>query len=368
MPALRRGEPSNCSNPELDVFFRLSGGVLYNIFSAEFIIQDMAIPATPVQVFPPSGREIVDVGTDCPAGGRITTGHYVAAYTPPLTATVGTHRIVWYYEISDGAEEQSWSQEFEILDEAIPSAGDGYVTIAEAQAKGWTEDIISPTDLAELISEASKLIDSLTGWWFEPRPLVLTADGNDGRTLNLHVPIIAIDLVKIDDEDLDSDSYVVYNRHLSENSLIPEDDRDHPRLERAWRAESGLVGDLYYRQGAGIWRAGQRNIEITGTFGYTDPPGPLGVTPPAIKRACYLLMLKLFSPVNPTTEDEVAWQDDKTRIKRERTRDQEREYFEGAGGQLGSAYGYLTGDKAIDDILGRYMAPPGMGVAKCVAA
>lgn len=238
----------------------------------------------------------------------------------------------------------------------------GYVTVAEAQAQGHTAD---PADLQAAIDEASSKIDELTGWWFEPRALAFTLDGNDGLTLPVHVPIIAIDTVHLDGELVEEASYVVYNRHMSEDTIVPEDDRNFPRLERRWRSDAGLVEDLYYRAGRGVWPAGQRNLEIAGTFGYTDPPGPLGVTPPAIKRACFLLINTLLIPLGPSGADELEEQANNARLKRLRTRDQEVEYFQGTGGSTGNPTGYLTGDPRVDSILARYMSPPSMGVAKC---
>lgn len=241
----------------------------------------------------------------------------------------------------------------------------GYITVAEAQAVGHTADLV---ELQARINEASKLIDDLTGWWFEPRSLAFTLDGSGGKTQPLHAPIIAITSVELDGELVDPEAYVVYNRHVSENSIIPEDDRLFPRIERRWRSEAGLIGDLYYGATAGVWPRGQRNLRIEGSFGYTDPPGPTGSTPLAIKRATFLLLNTMLIPLGPTGTDDQQEQQLAAKIKRLRTRDQEVEYFQGVGGSTGSPLGYLTGDPTVDGILARYMAPPAMRVIKCSEA
>ena len=241
----------------------------------------------------------------------------------------------------------------------------GYITVAEAQAVGHTAD---PVALQAAIDEASALIDHVTGWWFEPRTLTFTLDGSGGKTQQLHVPIIEITSIELDEEPVDPDAYVVYNRHVSEDCIIPDDDRLFPRVERRRRSEAGLIGDLYYGAAAGLWPRGQRNIRIEGSFGYTDPPGPTGSTPYAIKRATFMLLNTMLIPLGPSGSDDQQEAQLASKLKRLRTRDQEVEYFQGVGGSTGSPLGYLTGDPAVDAILARYMAPPEIRVVKCSVA
>ena len=359
MGALGRGEASNCTNPKLDVFMRL-GGVLVDIYSLEFeIYEKVSTPSTPVKVFPSSGRQAVVVGTDCPVGERLSTGHYVATYSVPNTALVGTHEIRWYFRLTATTAEQEFREEFEVLPVLLPSSG-AYCTVQEFRDEGvpdastpggYSDDVIQ-----RKILRFSRLVDRFTQRWFEPRNLTFKLDGTSSPSLLLEHPIISVNSVTVEETgSIDATSIVVYNRHLSQNLLNP-DDRENPRIEIV----QPLSDDLLFKIGLRVFPAGQQNIEVDGVFGYTAYDGSsTGKTPDDICEVVKLLVMrdlpKKWSQKEAADDATNAW-----RVRQLRTRDQSITYADpGAGGSGGvRGQGAFTGDPTIDSILAMYAAPP----------
>ena len=97
-------------------------------------------------------------------------------------------------------------------------------------------------------------------------------------------------------------------------------------------------------------------MELSGLWGYTEPDGtPEGRTPPAIRRACMLLVLRWLSPLGD--EDAAGDARNRWRIVEERTRDQSYKLAPVRGS------GAFTGDPEIDAILARNRRPLGLGAA-----
>lgn len=359
MPALGLNQSSSCANPVLDLFTQVNG-VLTNVYSIEYQIFEVTT-GTPVQVFPVivGNRATVDVNTDCPTGDRLGTGHYVARWTVPGGELIGTHRITWYFKLLVGSVEQTFTEEFEVLN--VVAAGMlGYCLVADVRAEGITVTQASDARVQSAIFLASRFIDQATNRWFEPRARTVLVDGSATPALFLDMPIVGITSVKEDGALIPTTDFKIYNRHLSQGLLNP-DDRNNPKLE--FFGGDSLIGTsaraLLDRR---FWRPGQQNIEINGIFGFTDVPSGSststeGITPPLISRLCVLLALR---NIFPATSDDAISQQVASRLVEERTRDQS--YKLGRGridtiGQPGSATAW-TDDPEINTLLDMYRAPP----------
>lgn len=215
-----------------------------------------------------------------------------------------------------------------------------YVTLDEARAEGITEAMAEDDVLLAKIARASARIDKLTGQWFEPRELTLLVDGESSRRLGLSVPIIDVAEIVADDEVVLLEDVAVYNRHMT-GQVGGEDDRTDPHID--------------FRNGR-RWPAGRQNISVEGTFGYTDPPGPPGTTPPDISRACLLLVVQDLPALGDP--DERLENLLRLRLISEKTRDQSQAY---GTPRTGGARGYLTGNEEIDQLLEHYMGPLAIG-------
>lgn len=369
MPALARLQASDCDNPELDIFTRVNG-VLTDVYSLEFVIEeDVSTPGTPIQVYPLAGRQTVDLAL-CPAGDKLSTGRYVAVWTPGVAELIGTHIVRWFFKLTAASPEQTFCEEFEVLPEVTASTTTGYTTIADLRAEGVTVAQADDARLQVLIGRASNMIDHYTGRWFEPRSKVFLLDGTGARGLLLGPPIISISQVRLLARDLDASiqdldlaDVRIYNRHLTQELLDP-DDRESPKLEFLAFDERferdpvyGRTRDLFHPQ---YWPLGTQNVEITGIFGYTDPDGsPTGRTPEMISYACMLMVLRDLPGLATQRGLDARRAFTVTEYK---TRDQSVKYA--SPDKLGTqGVGAFTGDPTIDNILAMYMRPPAMGAA-----
>lgn len=359
MPALSRGQASDCTNPVLDIFTAVSG-TRTDVDLLEFQIwEKVTNPLVPVQVYPPSGRQLVDDAL-CPAGDKLSTGHYVAVFTPELTAPTGTYEVRWFFKLTLAAPEQSITEEFEVLPEVSGTTTDGYTTLAALREEG-VGDEHSDLRLLTLIARTSQWIQRWTGRWFEPRTCTYYLDGTGNKTLFLQDPIIRIDSVRfttayynVDDEYIALNSLRVYNRHITQRLTNP-DDRDNPRIE--WITEFGFERTrrgLPY--GAGChWPEGTQNIEVSGIFGYTEYDGsPFGRTPLDIQLATQMLVVRELALVADTDARQEAWMSG--RVTSMSTQGQSISWGAGAGAHSAP----LSGDPQIDRLLAPYIRVPAM--------
>jgi hypothetical protein len=360
MPALARGQASNCSNPALDLFTAVNG-VLTDVAVLEFQIFDVSDPAkelVPVQVYPVTAgeRAAVVVGTLCPTGDKVSTGRFVARWTPGLSEPLGTHQVRWFFKLTGTSPEQTYREEFEVLPEATATSDVGYCFVADLRAEGVTVEQATDEQLLAIIARASRFIDKCTARYFEPRSRTIKLDGTGGSILFFDQPIIAIDSVIENGAAVSSDEFAVYNRHLSQELLRP-DDRENPKIEFS---VSSSYSFTQTRATTRKWARGQQNVEIAGVFGYTDPdpPSTTGKTPDLIRRCCVMLS---FRDVGQLSDPDGRFATrERHRISEERTRDQS--YRLGPGradlAMQGRGPTPWTGDPDIDQILDLYRAGP----------
>ena len=68
-----------------------------------------------------------------------------------------------------------------------------YATVADLRDEGVTEAQATDARLLTLIEEASRLIDRLTGWFFEPRDATYRFDGRGTPSIEPPAPPIHLD-------------------------------------------------------------------------------------------------------------------------------------------------------------------------------
>lgn len=360
MPALARGQASNCANPTIDVFTSVNG-VLTDVAVLEFQIFDVSDAAkqiTPVQVFPTlvGTREPVTVAVLCPAvgAGKISTGRFVATYTPPLSEPLGTHRVRWFFKLTLASPEQSFQEEFEVLPELTATGESGYALVADVRAEGVTTTMATDQQVFAAIARASRFIDRATGQFFEPRTRVYHLDGTGTPTLFLDTPVIAVSEVLEDDEPVDATELKVYARVISEQLLAP-DDRMNPRLEFWANGSASRTREVDRRR----WRPGQQNIQVSGVFGYTDPdpPSMTGKTPELIRRLCVLMVLRDYAPrLSAASRDALL----ASSVLEERTRDQSVKYGGRRALMASGSFGATpwTDDPEVNVLLDMYRCTP----------
>lgn len=210
-----------------------------------------------------------------------------------------------------------------------------YASLADMRAEGVTPAQASDERLTALLVEASAFVDHVTGWFFEPHTMALRMDGRGTPSLEPPVPPIRVDELLIDGvaASLAQDDIAIRGAPVSPGF-------DAPRFT--------LVRSVFPK--------GTDNIVVAGLWGYTEPDGtPTGGTPPAIRRAVMLLVMRWLPLLG---DAEAAAAKSQWRILEERTRDQSYRLS-----PLSSVGVTLTSDPEIDLLLARYRKPIGLGAA-----
>lgn len=305
---------------------------------------------------PPDWTEITSVATRVPLASGVESYLF-----DDVAGDSSYYYAISYYNTATTEESE--------LSDPLRADLAGYITLAEVRDEGVPATLIDDAGVIRGIERATALIDKVTGRWFEPRQRTFRLDTRRGYDLLVNIPIIALTGMTIIEETVDLDSVWVYNRHLTQGLLNP-DDRDNPRV--TWRED-----DLPRLNDRVIWYErryidGFQRCTLTGVFGYTeldrlDVPGETvagsqvptsyGETPELIKIACMRLALKYMHPMNSGDGDELAM---RRRLIEERTRDQVYRLADNTNSP-DNAFG-LTGDVEVDTILSGFMAPMQVGV------
>lgn len=366
--ALQQGQASDCSNPVLQ-FVNVSNledfeGFSKDVDTLEFLIIDSGGAA----LFPMPGDlndfEPIDVANDCPVGGRIGAGRYVAAWTPGASQDPGEYTIRWRVIEQAGGAAVLLDQPFQLVSSKQPIP-DAYVTLAEARAEGVPRGI-SDLQLRRALERASDYVEEVTGRRFYPHYVDAELDGEGGPMIQLDQPVIALEELGFTfttftpaDLPISSGAIRVYNRHIRLNLLHP-DDRDDPRIEflrvDTTRFPNGFrvrYADLL--SNALGFTQSQQNVRVRGLHGYTDPDGsPMGKTPDLIK---YVTMRIAFMRYARPLWGQVSGGGQAGPILSEKTMDQSVTFANPTSGS-NVRQGAFTGDPDTDEILANFCRPP----------
>lgn len=367
---------SSATNPILDFWTQravtdASGFTFFGLGVPEtltFQIWDVRNEDAPVQIFPASAgtKHTVNLTTDKVAS---IDGHYAAAWTcSVVAANKGRYQIRWFHTPTLGAAELVTSYDFDVLPaaSAVASAGTAYALVSDLRDEGIGSEV-SDARLLRVLDMQARFIERITTRSFRPVYKELAFNGSGGRACMLGEPLIALVGVALGQPpttDVVRSSFRVFNRHIS-NGMIDPDDRQDPKVEFAHfsdlilgRRGASLVGSPLF----GVpWRdhyfpESVQNVTVRGLWGYTDyDGGPVGRTPALITHAQKLLVIREI-PTMVAGADDREDARSRNRITGERTRDQS--YTKEAERQ-----GSYTGDRAIDDILEMFTAPMGIGSA-----
>jgi len=208
-----------------------------------------------------------------------------------------------------------------------------YASAQDLRDEGVTTTEASDARLIALIAEATDTIDRVTGWFFEPRVRTIRLDGRGTPSLTVPWVPLLIERVSVDGQVLEPSDVRWVGAPVDPGFI-------EPRVE--------LHGALFTR--------GESNVELRGTWGYTEPDGSrFGRTPLAIRRACMLLVMRTLPKLADTdllSDARSMW-----RLVELRTRDQS--FSMSKPVQRAD----LTGDPEVDTILPRYSRPIMLGAA-----
>lgn len=340
-------------------------GRLVAPYSIEAVVYDVSTDAkraTPVQVFPaPTGRYTLVPGDE------IAVGYYSVPYVADPAEPKGRRLVRWFVTLEVGDPEMVWTTEWEVLAITAPKTGPMYALVSDLRDEGFTLAQLPDFRAQMILQLASRLLERFTGRSFVPVLKSITMDGTGSHAILLNEPIVAITSIAIDDDyytgvgtSTVSELIRVYNRHLTEN-LIDPDDRNDPKVE--FFHADGFRPNIAYGSRL-VFPRGQKNTHLDGVFGYTEYDGsPMGKTPEMIRYVTILLARRLYGQVGDPNagSEQSAW-----RVIREKTRDQAVDYSDpgGSGSVRGSAMlGAFTGDPVIDSIIAMHVRQPAMSAA-----
>ncbi|MBI5535998.1 MAG: hypothetical protein HY898_24975 [Deltaproteobacteria bacterium] len=209
-----------------------------------------------------------------------------------------------------------------------------YASLADMRSEGVTPATASDERLTALLTEASAFVDHVTGWFFEPRTMVLRMDGRGTPSVEPPFPPIRVDELLIG----------------GVAASLADDDiaiRGAPVLPGFDAPRFTLLRGCTFPKGSD-------NVVASGVWGYTEPDGTaLGRTPIVIHRAAMLLVMRWLPLLG---DAEAAAAKSQWRILEERTRDQSYRLSPPSGVAV-----TFTSDPEIDLLLARYRKPIGLG-------
>jgi len=355
MPSIARGQ---ANTQYILNWFLTVGGVLTDAYAVEYRILDITGGLPGTQVFPTVAGTWEDVSS---GDGHFATGSYYAydnaladGWTPAAAEPIGTHRIEWRWKYIATSAYVSGFEDFDVKSSSSP---DLYISLSDVRAEGLDSTVADDAKVMAAIELWQAIIERACRQWFNPRTLILKADGTDSDALHFGVPIIDIEYLKLNNssDELDTGLYRVYN------SRSYPDDRRNPRIkligsERADIYTAPLCSRLRFAKG-------RQNQEIKGTFGFTEEDGS---TPLPIKRALLLLVIeKLTKPPYPGSSTTVTPPAIIGGIIEEQT-DEHRIRYGGAASTTGKisdrrpGLSGITANQEILDIIKLYRAPIGI--------
>ncbi len=327
MQLVARSEVLSKANPRLVFFAVRPDGWLVDVHALSFQIWSASS-----QVYPPTGRQAVDLVAD-----RVALGQYAAAWSVPGAQATGRYEVRWFFELTDGDAEATARDVFEIV-AAADRVDEGPFYAGPTDLVGDEGLVgVSSARLIQAIGTASRMLEMFTRNFFEPRRQSLRISGDGGAALFLSHAISALGAVTLNQSLLDAENVLVFNRHLHGHA----EDRGNPKLER-------LTGE---------WVRGRLNITLDAVMGHLFAGLPWGTTPATARQAVKLLTLL---EVGTMTGGDREAARNRYRLVSESTRDQSYTMSPSHAGGRGFFY---VGDPEIDTLIHGLRAPLGIGVA-----
>ena len=362
MVALAQGETANVGNPKLTFIHQVQGKLL-DPDSLSFRILRKVTDAERVKPFEAQASAVVNLATD-----KLGEGRHAATWVVAAAQAVGRYEIEWTYVSAAGGASVVARFEFEVLAGTAALLGPAYALVADVREEGVNKNVSDARIQISLVL-ASRFIEQATGRFFEARVQTLRMNGSGRRALLFGDPVIAVERIRLETEpsllpdlDVDPDLYRVFNRHLSQGLLNP-DDRESPKIEFVHVEDLLGVGDTRFVPLSGIslrslgFPKSIQNVQIDGVFGYTEDTHnklPWGDTPLLIRHVTVLLALRNI----PGIKDQCRDNNERWRIIETKVMDQQIKLAQPR--KFGSQY---TGDPEIDQIITMFLRPPAIGSA-----
>ena len=288
-----------------------AGGFYQEVTGMSFRILDPSgteyLPATAVDTTLEANQ--LDDATSTGGLGRII----IPTFTIDTAQPTGRWTIEVTFEpvADDGTSfgTQTVTYTFRVLDEAHPFVENSYAQIQDMLDAGFPIGVPAPVggfsfEQAEAaLRKANAFIERVTSRRFYAWYGAHDHDGRGGPKLQFRHVVCGLTSLEwtntsfnIVDRPAYSNEVRVYNRHLRQNMVEP-DDRNDPRLEfltdRAWSDNhySRLFSHAHFYES-------NQNVKVHGMWGYTDYDGsPFGRTPLEITEVALRYAARVIQPL-----------------------------------------------------------------------
>lgn len=342
--------------------YTIIGGVLVDQNEVGFQIWDISDGTPGTQIFPTIGGTWEEMTVN----GKFATGSYFPydsntsrGWQVPIDANVGSHRIKWRYKY-EVADSYLYSQEdFEVSE--MPAPIKTYVNISDIRAAGIDASTISDdNEIFFAILLWQNVLDRCCRQWFLPKTLTVDFDGDNSMTMNLGVPCIEVEYLRINKSstDLNSELYMVYGNQT--DGL--QSRRRNPKIALVQNIIQDINRDIHlapFHESHLRFVKGYKNQSLRGTFGFVNDD----LSPPrAIKRALTKLVIeKLTNPIYPGDDAPTpAAPSFAGIVVEEKTDGHSLKYGAPSLGKRKSGLSGITSDPEIQDIIKLYRGPIGI--------
>lgn len=359
MPSLEREQIT--TENDLNWYITV-GGTLTDQQEVSFQIFDITGGSPGTQIFP----AVVDDWEEVTSSGKFATGSYYTydngaghGWQVPVDANLGEHRVKWRWRLSASSPYRYGQEDFTVVPYAS-GADQTYVNVLDIRNEGITPDIATDSQIYSAILLWQEILDRCCRQWFLPKLLTIDFDGDNSMTINLGVPCIEVEYLRINKSstDLSSDLYQVYGNQT--DGL--QSRRRNPKIALVQNITQDVNRDIHlapFHESHLKFVKGYKNQTLRGTFGFVNddlsPPRP-------IKRALTKLVVeKLTNPIYPGDDAPTPSAPSFAGIVvEERTDGHSLKYGSADYGKRKSGLIGITSDPEIHDIIKLYRGPVGI--------
>jgi len=344
---------------DLNWYVTLEGtGALVDQYEVGFQIWDISSGSPGVQIFP----AIDDDWEEVTSSGKFDTGSYYTydngeaqGWQIPADANLGEHRVKWRWKLSVSSSYQYGQEDFSVVS-SVSGTIQTYISISDVRSEGITAAIATDYQIYSAILLWQEILDRCCRQWFLPKLLTIDFDGDNSMTMNLGVPCIEVEYLRINGSttDLDTDYYKVYGNQT--DGL--QSRRRNPKIALVQNIPRDIHIAPFY-EGQLRFLKGYKNQTLRGTFGFVNDD----LSPPrAIQRALTKLVIeKLTNPIYPGADAPVpAIPSFAGIVVEEKTDDHMLKYAAPTLGKRKSGLLGITNDPEVQDIIKLYRGPIGI--------
>lgn len=338
-------------------------GTLTDQYEVSYQIWDIVNdPTLGTQLFPEVSGDWEEVTTS----GRFAEGCYYTydnaearGYQIPNDARIGNHRVKWRWRISATSPYRYGQEDFSVVPSTTGSI-QTYASISDIRNEGITVDIATDNQIYSALLLWQEILDRCCRQWFLPRLLTVEFDGDNSTTMNLGVPCIEVEYLRINNSDIDLDEslYKVYGNQT--DGL--QGRRRNPKIALVQNITQDMNRDIHlgpFYQSRLVFLKGYKNQILRGTFGFVNDD----LSPPrAIQRALTKLVVeKLTNPIYPGEDAPTpATPSYAGIVVEEKTDGHSLKYGAPDYGKRKSGLIGITSDPEVQDIIKLYRGPIGI--------